>query len=421
MNCEILNIGTELLLGDILNTNAQFLCKELATIGINVKNVTTVGDNEERITSSLKYALEENDIVITTGGLGPTADDLTKEVCSKALGVSLYKDEKSFQNMCEYFNKFNRPMPQTNEKQALMPEGSTVFENECGTAPGCAIEKDGKIVIMLPGPPSEIKPMFNNHIRPFLQKFSDSVIVSCNVRTFGIGESKLAESVTDLLEKSNPTVAPYAKAGEAYLRVTAKSSTQEKAQEMLKPVIDRLYEQLGSLIYSTDKDSIEQRVVELLQKNNMTLSIAESCTGGYVAKRLTDVAGSSSVFECGIVSYSNRIKNEVLGVNKDTLCKFTAVSPQVACEMSKGVLKLSGSSISVSTTGIAGPQSDGTGTPAGISFISLSDGENTWYYKLNTGIDNQRDYNRFLTASHAFNMIRMYLEDRIGELDLKKL
>lgn len=420
MNCELLNVGTELLLGDILNTNAQFLCKELAQLGINVKNVTTVGDNEEKLTKSLQCALEDNDIVITTGGLGPTADDLTKEVCCKAMGCKLYKDEESYQNMCKYFKKFNHPMPETNVKQAMMPEGCVILKNDYGTAPGCAIEKDNKIIIMLPGPPSEVKPMFNNHVKPYLEKFSDGVIVSCNVRTFGIGESKLDETVKDVLEQSNPTVAPYAKTGEAYLRVTAKADTKEEAESMLKPVVDNLYERLGSLIYTTDKENIEQRVIELLEQKNMTLAVAESCTGGYIAKRITDVSGSSGVFECGVVSYSNRIKNEIINVNKETLDKYTAVSEQVACEMAEGVLKLSNASIAVATTGISGPNSDGTSSPVGLSFIALTDGKDTWYHKLNTGREDQRDYNRYLTASHAFNMIRMYLEDRIEELDLSK-
>ena len=226
--------------------------------------------------------------------------------------------------------------------------------------------------------------------------------------------------MSDLLEQSNPTVAPYAKEGESYLRVTAKADTKEKAQEMLKPVVDRLYKQLGSLIYSIDKENIEQRVVELLSNKNMTIAVAESCTGGYIAKRITDVSGSSSVFECGVVSYSNRIKNEILDVKKDTLDHYTAVSEQVACEMAKGVLKQSNASIAIATTGISGPQSDGTGAPVGLSYIAFTDGKDTWYYKLNTGRKDQRDYNRFITASNAFNIVRMYLEDRIDELDLKK-
>lgn len=419
MNCEILNVGTELLLGNILNTNAQYLCQKMAELGINVKDITTVGDNEERLTNSLNLALKQNDIIITTGGLGPTKDDLTKEVCSKAMGVKLVKDEESYENMASYFKKYNRPMPKTNEKQAFMPEGCTIFKNEIGTAPGCAIENNGKVIIMLPGPPREIKVMYENHVKPFLEKFSGGVIESCNVKTFGIGESSLAEKVSKLLDNENPTVAPYAKTGEAFLRVTAKADTREEAKKMLVPIVDELHEKLGSLIYSTDKDNMEQRVVELLTQKNKKLSVAESCTGGLVAKRLTDVPGSSDVFECGVVSYSNRIKNKIIDVNNDTLEKYTAVSGEVACEMAEGVLKLSGADIAISTTGVAGP-GDADGIDAGIIYIALSDGENTWHYKLNTGRKGQRDYNRALAASYVLNMARMYLEGRIEELDVTK-
>ncbi|NCC86398.1 MAG: competence/damage-inducible protein A [Clostridia bacterium] len=421
MNCEILNVGTELLLGDILNTNAQFLSRELAQLGIGVQYISTVGDNEERLMHSLKAALEHSDIVITTGGLGPTADDITKEVCSKALGFELELHEESLENMKAYFSRLKHPIPKTNEKQAYIPKGSTVFKNSHGTAPGCALEKDGKVIIMLPGPPRELMPMFNDSAKPFLQKFSDSVIVSHSIRTFGIGESAMAEKVADLLDQSNPTVAPYAKDGEALLRVTAKAKTQDEAMQMIKPIIDNMYSRFGSLIYGIDFDNIEQRLVELLVQKNMTISIAESCTGGYAAKRITDISGSSSAFECGIVSYSNRIKQQVLGVCEDTIKEHTAISEQVAVEMAKGALKLSGASIAIGITGISGPNSDETGAPVGLSFIALTDGKSVWCKKLETGRSGQRDYNRYVTGSYAFNIARMYLEEKIDELELSRI
>jgi len=420
LNCEILNVGTELLLGDILNTNAQFLSRELAQLGIGVQYISTVGDNEERLKHSLDSAFEHSDIVITTGGLGPTADDITKEVCSKAFGFELELHEESLQNMKAYFSRFNHPMPLTNEKQAYMPIGSTIFKNNHGTAPGCAMEKDGKVIIMLPGPPRELMPMFNEAAKPFLQKFSDSVIVSHRIRTFGIGESAMAEKVADLLDQSNPTVAPYAKDGEALLRVTAKAKTQDEAEQMIKPIIDNMYSRFGSLIYGVDFENIEQKLVQLLVQKNMTISVAESCTGGYVAKRITDISGSSSVFECGVVSYSNRIKQQVLGVCENTINENTAISEQVAVEMAKGALKLSGASIAIGITGISGPNSDETGAPVGLSYIALTDGKSAWCKKLETGRNGQRDYNRYVTGSHAFNMARMYLEERIDELELSR-
>ncbi len=420
LNCEILNVGTELLLGDILNTNAQFLSKELAGLGIGVQYISTVGDNEERLTHSLDSALKHSDMVITTGGLGPTADDLTKEVCCKALGVELVKDEESFERMKSFFQSCNHNMPKTNEKQAYMPKDGIIFKNNLGTAPGCAVEKDGKIIIMLPGPPRELVPMFNESVKPYLQKFSDGVIVSHNVRTFGIGESALAEKVSDLLEQSNPTVAPYAKDGEALLRITAKSDTKENAEQMIKPIIDKLYSMFGSLIYGIDFDNLEQSVIQLLSEKKMTISLAESCTGGYLAKRLTEVSGSSAAFECGIVSYSNRIKQQILDVNKDTLDQYTAVSEQTAVEMARGALKLSGSSIAIGITGIAGPDSDETGKPVGLIYLALADDKSAWVQKLETGRKDQRELNRFLACSYSLNMARMYLEGNIDELNLSK-
>ncbi|MFY9198805.1 MAG: competence/damage-inducible protein A [Acutalibacteraceae bacterium] len=421
MNCEILNVGTELLLGDILNTNAQFLSQELAKLGIGVQYVNTVGDNKDRLKRSITNALEHSDMVITTGGLGPTADDITKEVCSEVFGLELELHQESLENMKAYFNRFNHPMPLTNEKQAYIPKGAIVFKNKFGTAPGCVIEKDKKLIIMLPGPPRELVPMFNDHVNPFLQKFSNSIIVSHRVRTFGIGESALAEKVSNLLDNSNPTVAPYAKDGEALLRVTAKAETKEEAEKMITPIIDNLYSQFGSLIYGVDYENIEQKLVELLAQKNMTISIAESCTGGYTSKRITDISGASGVFECGIISYSNRIKNQVLNVSEDILKKYSAISGPVAVEMAKGALKLSGASIAIGITGIAGPNSDETGSPVGLSFIALTDGKSAWVKKLEIGRNGQRDYNRYVTGSHAFNMARMYLEGQIDELGLERI
>ncbi len=421
MNCEILNVGTELLLGDILNTNAQFLSQELAKLGVGVQYISTVGDNEERLRHSLISALKHSDIVITTGGLGPTADDITKEVCSKVFGLELELHKESLENMKAYFKRYNNPMPLTNEKQAYMPKGSKVFKNNFGTAPGCVMEKDKKLIIMLPGPPRELIPMFNDCVKPFLQKFSNSIIVSHRIRTFGIGESAMAEKVSDLLDNSNPTVAPYAKDGEALLRITAKAKTQEKAEKMIEPIIDNMYLRFGSLIYGVDYENIEQRLVELLAQKNMTISIAESCTGGYTAKRITDISGASGVFECGVITYSNRIKNQVLGVSQDTLDKYSAISGPVAVEMARGALKLSGASIAIGITGIAGPNSDETGSPVGLSYIALTDGKSAWTKKLEIGKNGQRDYNRYVTGSHAFNMARMYLEGQIDELGLERV
>jgi len=406
--CEIISVGTEILLGDILNTNARFLSLELAALGISVLRQTTVGDNPLRLAQVLSEALSRSDVVIITGGLGPTADDITKEVCSDVLGLELVMDENILAELIAFFRSRNYPMAESNKKQALVPSGATVFFNKNGTAPGFACEKDGKCVIMLPGPPRELNPMFINDVKPFLSKYSGGVIISHTVRTFGIGESAMAEKVDDLLNNDNPTVAPYAKDGEALLRVTARADTAEQAEKLCLPVIEDILGRLNSYVYGIDVDSLQQRVVELLKEKSLKVATAESCTAGYTAKRLTEISGASEVFDCGIISYSNEIKTKLLGVSADTLKNYGAVSEQTAAEMAKGVLLLSGADIGVGITGIAGPKSDDSGKPAGLSYIALADMNTVSVEKLETGRSNDREYNRYITASRALNMIRLY-------------
>jgi len=406
--CEIISVGTELLLGDILNTNARFLSVELAALGISVLRQSTVGDNPERLAELFTDALSRSDILIASGGLGPTADDITKEVCCKVMGFELVIDDEILAGIESYFITKNITMPESNKKQAFVPLNGTVFRNKNGTAPGIACEKAGKCIILLPGPPRELVPMFNNDVKPFLSKYSDGVIISHTVRTFGIGESAMAELADDLLWNENPTVAPYAKDGESLLRVTARAKTAEQAEELCSPVIRKILDRLGTYIYGIDVDSLQQRVVELLTEKGLKVAIAESCTAGYTAKRLTEISGASQVFDCGIISYSNEIKINLLGVSAETLEKYGAVSEQTAIEMAKGVRTLSGADIGIGITGIAGPQSDESRKPAGLSFIALSDVNNVSVEKLETGRTNDREYNRYVTASRALNMIRLY-------------
>lgn len=407
--CEIISVGTELLLGDILDTNARFLSVELAGMGIAVLHRSTVGDNPERLAEELRRAVSRNDLVILTGGLGPTADDLTKEVCCEVMGFALRSDEGVKAAIEQYFVNRSLDMPQTNLKQAMVPDGGTFFPNNNGTAPGIAVERDGKCVIMLPGPPREAEPMFINQVKPYVARFSDGAIVSHNVRTMGIGESAMAEAVGDLLDSANPTVAPYAKDGEALLRVTARADDADAADRLIAPVIDEIKSRLGENVYGVDVDSIQRRVFDMLRSAGKTVAFAESCTGGFTAKRLTDIPGASEVFECGVISYSNRIKSEILGVNKKTLAAYGAVSEQTACEMANGVRRVAGADIGVSLTGIAGPGSD-SGKPAGLVYIALADGRDTFTCKLETGRSNDRDYNRYVAASRAFDLIRRYLD-----------
>lgn len=407
--CEILSVGTELLLGDILNTNARFLSQELAALGFSVLRQSTVGDNPIRLAAMVREALTRSDILIATGGLGPTADDITKEVCCEVLGFSLVYDETILDALTAYFTTRQLRMPESNKKQALIPVGGTVFRNGNGTAPGLACEKDGKCIIMLPGPPREMMPMFQNEVIPFLKKYSDAAIVSHTVKTFGIGESAMAERVGDLLWQENPTVAPYAKDGEALLRVTARAADEREAHALCMQTIERILPLLGDSVYGVDTDSLQHKAVELLLEKGLKVAIAESCTAGYTAKRLTDIPGASCVFDCGVITYSNAMKTKLLGVREDTLKTYGAVSEQTAADMARGVRTLAGADIGIGITGIAGPQSDGSGKPAGLSYIALADKDTVEIERVQTGRADDREYNRFITSSRALNLLRLYL------------
>ncbi len=409
--CEILSVGTEILLGDILNTNSRYLSLELAKLGISVLRHTTVGDNAERLSAALKTALERSDIVIATGGLGPTQDDITRDVCCEVMGFELELDKAIADKIKAYFISKSLEMPESNLRQAYVPVGGTVFENNHGTAPGLGLKKSGKCVVILPGPPYEMAPMYHESVVPFLAEYCDGAIVSHTVRTMGIGESAMAEIVDDLLQNQNPTVAPYAKKGEALLRVTAKAHSEAEAEGLCKPVIEEINRRIGEYVYGIDSESIEQRVVELLKEQGLTLATAESCTAGYISKRITDISGASSVFEFGAVTYSNEIKEKILGVSKDTLIKYGAVSEQTAREMAAGIRRVSGADIGISVTGIAGPDSDGTNKPVGLSFIAIDTEGVQAFEKIETG-KNDREYNRYVSASRALNLARKYLEKR---------
>lgn len=409
--CEIISVGTELLLGDILNTDAQFLSQELARLGFAVLHQSVVGDNHDRLLEALKQAAERSDIIILSGGLGPTPDDLTKEVACEFFGKELVLHEESLERMMKYFTNKGLHMPESNKKQAMLPEDCVVFKNNNGTAPGLGMEKDGKHILLLPGPPRELKPMFTESAAPYLMQFSDKVIISHNIRTFGIGESAMSQEVEDLLNSENPTVAPYAKDGEALLRVTSMAENEDEAEKLCQPVIEEIKNRLSDYIYGVDYTCIEEAVVEMLKDKGLKLATAESCTGGLIGKRITNISGASSVFDCGIISYSNEIKHKILGVSEDDLRTYGAVSEQVAKQMAQGVLRLSGADIAVSVTGIAGPNSNGTDKPVGLSYIALADKDNVWVKKLMTS-RNDRDYNRFVNASNALNMVRVYLSKR---------
>lgn len=410
--CELISVGTEILLGDILNTDAQYLSIELAKLGISVIHQSTVGDNRERLLAQLDEAAKRSDIIILSGGLGPTPDDLTKEVCCEFFGKEMFLHEPTVEKIKKYFSSKGIEMAQNNLKQAMLPKDCVIFPNDNGTAPGMAIEKDGVHILVLPGPPRELKPMFQNCAVPYLMQFSDRIIVSHNIRTFGIGESSMAERVNDLFDAQNPTVAPYAKDGEALLRVTAMAKTKEDAESLCEPIIEEIKKRLDAYVYGVDYNCIEEAAVGMLKEHHLKVATAESCTGGLIAKRITDVPGASEVFECGIISYANEIKHRVLGVSEDDLNKYGAVSEPVAKQMAQGALKVSGADIAVSVTGIAGPDSDSTGKPVGLVYIGLADKENVWVREIRTS-RRDRSYNRYVSASNALDMIRLYIDNKL--------
>lgn len=372
MNAEILSVGTEILLGDIVNTNAQYLSERFANLGINIFYQTVVGDNEDRLYNTYSRAFKNADIVIVTGGLGPTEDDLTKEVGAKYFNKKLILDIQSMELLNKRFELMGIEPTKNNIKQAYFPEGSKIIKNDNGTAPGCIIEEDNKILIMLPGPPKEMKAMFENYIVPYLKNKQDSILVSKVLRVASIGESKMETLVKDLIDKqNNPTIAPYAKDNESMLRITARAVNEIEALKLIEPVIISIKRRLGENIYGEDDDSLESVLAELLIKKNMTIAVAESCTGGLLSATLVNYAGISKVFIDGAVTYSNEAKIKRLGVKKDTLDKYGAVSSQIAIEMAEGIAKTANTNIGLSTTGIAGPDGGTTDKPVGLVYIGM--------------------------------------------------
>ena len=408
MTAELIFVGTELLLGDILNTNAQYISKKLAESGMTVLFQQVVGDNEERIKETVEAALERADLVITTGGLGPTADDLTKEVCADLLDLPLEEDPGIASKIEAYFRKKNIEMPGSNLKQALVPKGSVIIENENGTAPGFLIEKGGKKLLILPGPPREMKPMLESALKECLLPKKSGTIVSDFVRTFGIGESAMAEAVSDLLESENPTVAPYAKNGEALLRVTSRAETEEECETISRPIIDEIKRRLGKYIYGINAENIETAAVEILKEKGITVSTAESCTGGLLAKRITDVPGASEIFSHGVVTYSDEAKEELLSVEKSIIDEYFAVSKETAARMAERIRSISDADIGVSVTGLAGPDGDGSGNEVGTIYIGIASKRGTRVKELRTGQTGPgcREFNREVAASNALNEIR---------------
>lgn len=408
MKCEIIAVGTEVILGDILNSNAQYLAKELANLGVDVYYHEVVGDNRERILDCFKRSLDRSDIIITTGGLGPTKDDMTKELAAEFFGMDMCLHEESLQKIKDYFNKMGREFVKSNEKQAYFPKEAIILDNENGTAPGAIFEKDDKTIIVLPGPPKEMEPMFKNHVRKYLEKRTGDTIVSEVLRVFGIGESSAEKKLQDLIDNgNNPTIAPYAKEGEVIFRITAKDKSEEEAKQLIKPLKDEVYSRLGDAVYNTGDTTLQDTVAKMLVNKDMTIGVSESCTGGLLSSKLIEYPGISKVFLEGAVTYSNEAKMRTLNVKKETLEKFGAVSHEIAKEMAEGIAKRAGARIGVSTTGIAGPTGGTEEKPVGLVYFGIYvDGEVKSYKHIFTG---DRNSVRNRASMTALDIIRRSL------------
>ncbi|HBR03963.1 MAG TPA: competence/damage-inducible protein A [Ruminiclostridium sp.] len=405
MVAEILAVGTELLMGQISNTDAQYLSRRLNEVGIGVFYHSVVGDNPRRLKESLKLALSRADIVITTGGLGPTEDDLTKETIAEAMGRKLVVHDETYRAIAQFFEKQNRKMMENNAKQAYLPENSMIIPNHNGTAPGCIIENGGQIVVMLPGPPKEMIPMFEETVFPYLEKKTGQTIYSRMLKIFGIGESEMETRIMDIIDaQTNPTIAPYVGAGEVVIRVSARCRNKNEADELIDPVVQKIKDRLGSHLFAINGETMEEVAVALLKEKEITISVAESCTGGMLASRLVNVPGVSEIFERGFVTYSNKSKIEELSVSKDTLDSFGAVSKETALEMVRGLVRRTGTRAGISITGIAGPGGETDNKPAGLVYIAISLDRNEMCREFKFIGDRERV--RTMSCLNALNMLR---------------
>lgn len=414
MVAELISVGTELLLGNIVNTNASFLAEQCAGLGLSLYFQTVVGDNPGRLEQTLRLALSRADVVILTGGLGPTKDDLTKELVADLTGCPLVEHEHTREQIQRFFDtrKVNADqITENNWKQALIPDGATVVDNANGTAPGLIVPHKEQYIILLPGPPKEMEPMFLEGVAPFLRALEPAVIYSKTVRVCGMGESRVETMIADLVNaQDNPTIATYAKTGCVDMRVTASASSEQEAKQLVRPVVCELQNRFGTHVYSTDeKETLEEAVVSMLRDRGLTVSTAESCTGGLLAARLVNVSGASQVFAEGYITYSNEAKTKLLGVPQDVLRQFGAVSEQTARAMAFGAAAAAGSDASVAITGIAGPLGGSDAKPVGTVFIacSVNGSVSVQEYHFDGNREKIRDY----SAVSALTLLRNCILD----------
>ena len=412
MKTAILTVGTEILFGQIVNTNAAYLSRELNNLGFDVMYHYSVGDNPKRLLELIHLAFRDCDMIITTGGLGPTQDDLTKETIAKAMGERIVVSDMAMEALKSHYRKSERPMTENNLKQAYMPESAEVLPNDQGTAPGFWLEKDGKIIVSMPGPPREMTNMFSKEVMPRLRSLQDSVIHYRILRTFGLGESKMETVLLPLIEEqTDPTIATYAKEEECSLRIASKRATLQEAKKAVDDMSQRVMDIIGEYVYSQDNEDLKDVVGRLLISKNITVSCAESCTGGLFAGTLTDIPGISCVFDRGIVTYSNKAKMEELGVKEDTLETFGAVSSQTAAEMAQGLAEKTGSDLCISVTGIAGPDGGSLQKPVGTAYVGIRWKGNTEIIKIQ-----RRNVNRKWNRNYAVLSMLYEIYKRISAI-----
>ena len=408
---EIISVGTELLLGRVVNTDARDISEMLSKIGINVKYHTVVGDNPQRLRDCVNIAKERADIIITTGGLGPTCDDLTKQILAEAFGLKLEYNKEVADGLYEYID-FKGELTDNTYQQAMLPEGCTVFHNTCGTAPGCGFEKDGKVVVMIPGPPKECNAMFSLSALPYLQHLSEEKIVSHSVCVFGMGESAVDDVFAEEMNAmTNPTMAPYAKESDCLLQITAKAASVEEAEAMIAPVMEHVCQKLGDMVYGIDVDCIEEAAMALMREKQMTFATAESCTGGEIAKRFTDLPGASAFFKGGAVTYWNEVKSLMLGIAPELIEEKGVVSYDVAKAMAEGIRARLGTDMAIGVTGLAGPDGDGI-NEVGTVFIALAVEGETFVREIHLGERRTRSFIRRMAGNYAFDMMRRYMSGK---------
>lgn len=411
MKAEIISVGDEVLRGDVVNTDTSFLAARLSELGFTVQYHTSVGDHEEELLDVVKTAISRSHVMIFTGGLGPTKDDMTKETIAAAIGRKLILDQEEADTMKAWFSSRGVTMTENNLKQALIIEGGEALKNNNGTAPGIYVQQGNQAIILLPGPPRELEPLYYEQVKPRLERFTDSRNYFITLKVFGFGESALEEDIKDLLYSDNPTAALYAKTGEVEIRITGRAKTEGEARDLAEELAEKIKRRVGAFIYSDSGESLEEMIVSKLRNNSLHIAVAESCTGGMMSAAITSVSGSSDVFEYGLTAYADWVKKRDLDLDRMIINRYTAISSETAAEMAKAVLLQGRADIGVGITGQAGP-TKGTlnDKEVGLVYIAVADHEYVVVKEFNFGNRRGREYIRTLAVKNAFDMVRRTID-----------